>query len=439
MARLDDFLAGWLRRRIARRGGTGATNNAAGPSDLDCPSKALADHAAAQDALLKRMKATAEKRRIIHEEMRSRHRQLKREFKEMKEVARLKQHEAWKWETKHRLVNTDCQAFQRAFRRQISRPGCVEVPVVESESQVRRFMSLKDRVWRHEMRLGVLRQHPPRPLDGQRLPRAVPPGPAASWPLISIVTPSYQQADYLERTMQSVLSQNYPRLEYHVWDGGSTDGSPGIIQRHASSLATWGSERDTGPASAINKGFARSTGEIMAWINSDDMFTPGTLNFVARYFATHPEVDVIYGHRYVVDDRDWQVGRWVLPPHCGETVLWADYIPQETLFWRREIWERAGGGLDESFKFAFDWDLLLRFQKAGARMVRLPWFLGCFRVHDLQKSSADISTVGMAEMARLRERELGDGFNLEQLGRRVVLYQHRAVWCDRLLRWGIHW
>jgi hypothetical protein len=128
-----------------------------------------------------------------------------------------------------------------------------------------------------------------------------------------------------------------------------------------------------------------------------------------------------------------------LPRHDGDMLLWGDYVPQETLFWRRSLWERTGAHLDESFKFAFDWDLLLRFQKARARIVRLPWFLGCFRVHDAQKSTAEMNTTGLAEMARLRERELGALFQEDRLGRRVVLFQRNAVRCHKLLQWGVRW
>jgi glycosyltransferase involved in cell wall biosynthesis len=212
-----------------------------------------------------------------------------------------------------------------------------------------------------------------------------------------------------------------------------------IIRRHGSRLAGWASERDGGPASALNKGFEGSTGEIMCWLNSDDMLMPGALRYVAGYFSRHPEVDAVYGHRVVVDEQDWEVGRWVMPRHDGEMLLWADYIPQETLFWRRSLWECAGGRLDESYQFAFDWDLLLRFQKCDARIVRLPYFLGCFRVHAAQKSTVEIGTVGAADVARLRERELGHIFGEDRLSSRVISYQRKAIWCDRLLRWGIRW
>jgi glycosyltransferase involved in cell wall biosynthesis len=276
-------------------------------------------------------------------------------------------------------------------------------------------------------------------MELERLPKVSPPGSEDAWPRVSVVTPSFQQAAFLERTMRSVLEQDYPNLEYRVCDGGSSDGSVEVIRRHEARLAGWDSERDGGPACAVNRGFATSTGDIMAWLNSDDLLMPGAVRFVASYLARHPEVDAVYGHRVVIDERDWEVGRWVLPRHDGEMLLWGDFIPQETLFWRRSLWERAGGRLDESFKFAFDWDLLLRFQKAGARIVRLPWHLGCFRVHDAQKSTADIHTVGQEETRRLRERELGPQFHPARLEHQVVRFQRKAVWCDRLLRWGIRW
>ncbi len=436
MARLDDLLARWLLRRASSRS-NGATNGNAPNSALEL--EALQSHSASQLEMVQRLKATAEKRNAIHKELRKRVAQLKRELRRMKAQAKHDRHEAWNWETRYRLMRSDLRSYEDVLHRSLTRRGCIVAPVLEDPNRVSKFLRLKDKVWRTEMRLGVLRQHDPKPLEREVIPESTPPGPPESWPLISMVTPSYQQAEFLERTMQSILGQNYPRLDYHVWDGGSKDGSVDIIQKHADKLASWGSERDTGPANAINKGFTRSKGEIMAWLNSDDLLTPGTLQFVAHYFATHPEVDAIYGHRLIINERDWQVGRWVLPRHNGEMLLWGDYIPQETLFWRRSLWEKCGSHLDESFKFAFDWDLLLRFQRAGARIKRLPWFLGCFRVHDLQKSSAEITTTGFAEMGRLRLRELGASFTEERLGHHVVLYQANAAWCDRLLRWGIRW
>ena len=109
---------------------------------------------------------------------------------------------------------------------------------------------------------------------------------------------------------------------------------------------------------------------------------------MARYFAEHPDVDVVYGNRRDDRRRRRQIGAWILPAHDDIVLTLADYVPQETLFWRRRIWEAAGGCVDTSFKYALDWDLLLRFREAGATMVRLPRFLGAFRVHDEQKTTA---------------------------------------------------
>ena len=125
---------------------------------------------------------------------------------------------------------------------------------------------------------------------------------------------------------------------------------------------------------------------------------------MTEYFAQHPEVDVVYGHRVCIDLNDQEIGRWIMPPHNEQVLTWADYVPQETMFWRREIWERSGGYLDESFQFALDWDLLLRFQDSGAKIVRLPRFLGAFRIHPAQKTAAWYHDVGLKEMDRLRQR-----------------------------------
>jgi len=164
----------------------------------------------------------------------------------------------------------------------------------------------------------------------------------------------------------------------------------------------------------------------MAWLNSDDLLLPGSLATVARYFVEHPEVDAIYGHRIIIDEDGDEVGRWVLPPHEDEVLRWADYVPQETLFWRRSLWERAGGRIDDGLRFAIDWDLLLRFLEAGATIVRLPRFLGCFRVHDDSKTVSGLYEQGEAEMALLRERVHGRRVDHEEIWRHVCSYVHRA-------------
>ncbi|MDZ7656872.1 MAG: glycosyltransferase family 2 protein [Sulfurimicrobium sp.] len=254
-------------------------------------------------------------------------------------------------------------------------------------------------------RLGNLNQHAPRPVC---LPRHYEQAITLSdTPRVSIITPSFMQARFIGRTIESVLGQSYPNLEYFVQDGGSQDGTVEVLEEYANRLAGWESQSDGGQSQAINLGFAHTTGEIMAWLNSDDMLLPGAIHTIVDYFNRHPEVDVVYGDRLLVDERDMEIGRWIMPGHDSEVLSWADYVPQETLFWRRRIWDRVGGQIDESFKFAMDWDLLVRFRDAGARFAHIPRFLGAFRIHEHQKTSAAINEIGHKEMDRIREKLLG--------------------------------
>ncbi|WP_404421362.1 glycosyltransferase family 9 protein [Nibricoccus sp. IMCC34717] len=269
------------------------------------------------------------------------------------------------------------------------------------------FRKVVEEYW---MQIGVLRHHDPKPIVWDRMP--APKVPDDQLPAIGLVTPSYGQATYLESTMLSVLNQQYPKIKYVVQDGGSRDASPEIIARYADRLHHWESVRDNGQADAIRRGFLhldRDLGpdDLMAWLNSDDFIAPRTLRYVASYFATHPDVDVVYGHRIIINEHDQEVGRWIMPRHDNATLEWIDYVPQETLFWRKRLWDRVGG-IDPTFQFALDWDLLARFQLAGAKIVRLPYALGCFRVHAEQKTSQHIHTIGNEEMIRVRRRFHGD-------------------------------
>lgn len=281
-------------------------------------------------------------------------------------------------------------------------------------------------------RLGNLNQHAPRKLH-------LPPHYARSVhvtqpPSIAIVTPSFKQAGFIERTINSVLGQAYPNLEYHIQDGGSEDGTREILERYSDRLAGWESRADRGQAQAINLGFARTSGDIMAWLNSDDILLPGALAYVAAYFNKHPGIDVVYGHRILIDENDQEIGRWIMPAHDDEVLSWADYIPQETLFWRRRIWDKVGGRVDESFRFAMDWDLLVRFRAAGAAFHRLPRFLAAFRIHPQQKTSAEMSKIGFAEMNRIRERELGRRVTQGEIRKAVSLYLLRHLIHDHAYR-----
>jgi glycosyltransferase involved in cell wall biosynthesis len=253
--------------------------------------------------------------------------------------------------------------------------------------------------------IGVLRQFAPRPLCLPALyDQAVP---VVVAPTISIVTPSFNQGRYLERTLQSVLGQKYPALELIVQDGGSCDESLPILDRYRARLHHVESRADRGQAHALNLGFRHAGGDIMAYLNSDDLLLPGSLQRVARFFSEHPQVDVVYGNRIVINERDEEVGRWILPPHSPDALLWNNYVPQETVFWRRRIWDRAGGGFNEGFHSALDWEMWLRFHRAGARFHHLPRFLGAFRIHPEQKTSVRHVDVGLPEQKRLRELQHG--------------------------------
>jgi GT2 family glycosyltransferase len=163
---------------------------------------------------------------------------------------------------------------------------------------------------------------------------------------------------------------------------------------------------------------------------------PGALRYIGETFARRPDIDVVYGHRVLIDENGREIGRWVLPPHENQPLRFADYVPQETLFWRRAIYERVGG-VNPDFHFALDWDLLLRFQKAGARIVRLPYFLGCFRVHAAQKTSAQINSRGLQEMDQLRLREHGRELSRDEIDHVARRLQMKGAATARLLAMGI--
>jgi len=248
------------------------------------------------------------------------------------------------------------------------------------------------------LRLGTFRAHAPRPARLDPIPEVD----RSGLPGITVVTPSFNQAPYLASTIRSVLDQDYPGLSYAVRDNASTDGSRDILASIDDPRFAWTSEPDAGQADAINTGLAQTDAEVMGWLNADDLYTPGALLAAGAFLRDHPEIDVVYGHRIIIDEQGDEVGRWILPRHRAAALLWRDYIPQETMLWRRSIWERAGGRVDPSYRFALDWELITRFHAHGARFARLPRFQGAFRTHDLQKSLASRADIGEPEFERVR-------------------------------------
>lgn len=205
-------------------------------------------------------------------------------------------------------------------------------------------------------------------------------------PRITVVTPSFNQAAYLEATILSVLGQRYPNLEFFVYDGGSTDGSVEIIKRYESELSGWISERDEGQSDAINRAFERSTGDILCWLNSDDLHWAHTLREVARCLAGRTNQPIIASGGCVIFHESENRGGIVAPAaHDPGRLKRCDYIVQPSTFWTRAAWQQVGK-LDQSLHYAFDWDWFLRALPI-ARFETVPAILSSYRIHSQHKSS----------------------------------------------------
>jgi glycosyltransferase involved in cell wall biosynthesis len=207
------------------------------------------------------------------------------------------------------------------------------------------------------------------------------------WPRISIVTPCKNAARYVDETLTSVLSQGYPNLEYVVIDAGSTDGTVEVIRKHEAGLAFWVSEPDKGHADALNKGFARTSGEIMGWINADDVLHPGSLKLLARLFGQFSEVDWLTGQASHLNEEGSVIGVQPAQTWTRLGFLSGDYrwIQQESTYWRRSLWERAGSRISESYDLACDFELWVRFFR-HARLVATEGLVGAFRFHEDSRS-----------------------------------------------------
>jgi len=207
------------------------------------------------------------------------------------------------------------------------------------------------------------------------------------FPKISIVTPSYNQAQYLEETIRSVLLQNYPNLEYIIIDGGSTDGSVEIIKKYEPWLTYWESKKDRGQPHAINKGFELSTGEIMAWINSDDFYFPGAFYDIVNLVRENPDSRWYAGTCYYLYQDGSKEQQSLIPINHSNIELWLIHsrLMQPSVFWHRSLWEQAGP-LDESLQFSFDYDLWLNFVEYQPFPTFTERALSYFRFHSASKT-----------------------------------------------------
>lgn len=263
----------------------------------------------------------------------------------------------------------------------------------------------------------------------------------AEKPTVTIVTPSFNQAPYLEATIRSVLDQDYPRIEYIVMDGGSTDGSVEIIKKYADRLAFWTSEPDEGQTDAINKGFARAKGEIIAWLNSDDVYRPGAIAEIVAFMQTHPDVGMVYGNADYIDGEGNIIG-WFPAAETDYKRLRRGYvhIPQQAAFFRASVW-RMVGPLDPSFYFAMDYDLWVRIASVSAIRYQ-PRTWAAFRLHGDAKSLASADRC-WPEMMKVHWRMGGSKFSViyfKYILRRILepvlpLRLHARLW---LQNWALN-
>jgi len=219
---------------------------------------------------------------------------------------------------------------------------------------------------------------------------------------VSIVTCSYQQGRFLDATMRSVLEQTPAGVQYIVIDGGSTDNSVEVIERHAPALHYWVSEPDRGQTDALIKGFSHATGDIQGWLCSDDLLLPGALATVTRFFDENPQIQAAYGDSLWIDEH----GQYLRPKKEMTFSRFAllfdhNYISQPSMFWRRELYQKVGG-LDPRFNLAMDADLWERFSR-HTRIAHIPAYLSCMRWYPEQKTRA-LRPKGMQEYEEIRRR-----------------------------------
>ncbi|MGF1578283.1 MAG: glycosyltransferase family 2 protein [Gemmataceae bacterium] len=205
-------------------------------------------------------------------------------------------------------------------------------------------------------------------------------------PLVSIVTPSYNQARFLRATIESVLSQTYPHIDYVVIDGGSTDNSRSILQDFTNEVR-WVSERDRGQTHAINKGLARTQGELCAYLNSDDVLAPMAVERVVGYFEKYTEVDVVYGRAEYIDELGKRIGFYPTQPFSLARLAHDSCLCQPAVFWRSSIAERVGP-FNESLNYCMDYEYWLRIANAGGKFLYVDDVLASARLHSAAKTTA---------------------------------------------------
>ena len=259
-------------------------------------------------------------------------------------------------------------------------------------------------------------------------------------PSFLIITPSLNQARYVHKTIQSVLSQDNDHFTYVVVDGGSSDGSRDIIKRYQEELTYIHHENDRGQASAINKGFRNSSGDILAWINSDDYYLPGAFKIVGDYFATNPHIDVAYGDIILVDSKGNRLGIRKSVEFDLRIALYSEcLIPQPATFWRREVLESIGF-LDEALEFQMDYEYFLRMAAHGCSFGLIPEPLAAFRLHSSSKTVRKYDDKFFESSLHIKNKyrkEYLNAGNLHPLVYRLLKSFYRAkIYLQRIIQRG---
>lgn len=244
--------------------------------------------------------------------------------------------------------------------------------------------------------------------------------------LVSIITPSFNQAKYLEQTIRSVLSQDHPRIEYIVMDGASTDGSVDTIEKYADELTYWESQKDNGQADAINKGFARASGDIIAWLNSDDFYLPGTVSAAVKIFDENPDVVLVYGNMLAVDENGATFNTLTYKQLTLEDLLCFQIIGQPAVFMRRSALQKTSG-LDLSFHFLLDHLLWIQIAKHG-RILHVDQTWAAARYHAEAKNRAKAAEFGREAFRILDVVEKDQSLSpiLSSIHRRARASAHRV-------------
>ncbi len=257
---------------------------------------------------------------------------------------------------------------------------------------------------------------------------------------VSIVTPSFNQGPFIERTLRSILCQSYPRIETIVVDGGSTDQTPEVLARYAPYLDHLIVEKDDGQADALNKGFAIASGDVLAYLNSDDCYADrDAIARAVRVLERDAAIDVVYGPRRYINAAGYCVDWFPHRAFVADALVGCDFIPQECTFWRRAIFERSGSFIDRGYDFALDYELWLRLLAHGARFVAVNDVMALFRTHGSQKTSAVWRSKGIAEIHRLHRRYLGRTLSEAEMAVELRRHLFGARAWQRSIHASGHW